>query len=258
MKNFKEKIDYLKSRVIKIVCPDFDSKGTGFFISKKGHIATNFHVVGRITNKSIEYSKDIQITGLDFKNKKASIVHDQSNLEAVLHDWAIIKTDLINSKDFEYIEFDSYENCNEGDDIFFGGFPLTQENLTVHRGYISSKRETFSRFAPTVKQRLIDIDATVVGGNSGGPLIIEKKDKLSAIGIISQQVALLTEAFQQLEDYLRVQMTNPSSGAVFISGVNPNAALFELIKVLKSNISTGIGTAISIEYIKKEFDKLNT
>ena len=39
-------------------------------------------------------------------------------------------------------------------------------------------------------------------------------------------------------------------GGIFIAGVNPNAALLQTIKVLKANISTGIGTAISIQYLK--------
>ena len=48
-------------------------------------------------------------------------------------------------------------------------------------------------------------------------------------------------------------MTNPNAGGVFIGGVNPNAALFETIKTLKTNLSTGIGTAIFVDYMKKEF-----
>jgi S1-C subfamily serine protease len=168
-----------------------------------------------------------------------------------LHDYVILKIDI--AKKLPFFKLGDGSSAEEGERVYFGGFPLTQNNLTSHTGLISSLRE-----APTnlgVKtQQVIDIDATVVGGNSGGPLVIKSAEDYAVIGIISQQVALISEAFGQLERFLSVQMTNPSAGGVFIGGVNPNAALFETIKVIKSNLSTGIGTAIAIDYLKKEFE----
>jgi S1-C subfamily serine protease len=244
----KEVIKYIKPRIVKIICPELDSKGSGFVISKDGYIATNFHVVGEITtNGKVKYANKIIVSNSVIEETEAIIAHDKTKTEPILHDFAIIK---INKDNLEYFELGTGEEVEEGEEVFFGGFPLTQNNLTSHKGFISSIREASTSFGTTL-QKVIDIDGTVVGGNSGGPLIISKSGKYLVVGIISQQVAFLTEAFQQLEQYLKIQMTNPSGGAVFISGVNPNAALFETIKILKANISTGIGTAIFIDYLKK-------
>ncbi|MFA6550717.1 MAG: serine protease [Candidatus Gracilibacteria bacterium] len=253
----KEVINYIKPRIVKIVCSDIDSKGTGFIISSDGYIATNFHVIAKLVkngqNVQPSYSSNIIIYTNDGNNFKAEIVNNKQSPEHILHDYAILK--IVPKKELTFFELGDSSLAEEGETIYFGGFPLTQNALTSHTGLVSCIRE-----APTnlglQTQKVIDIDATVVGGNSGGPLIIKNKEKFTVVGMISQQVAIITEAFSQLENFLSVQMTNPNSGSVFIGGVNPNLALFEMIKVIKSNLSTGIGTAISIDYLKKEFDSI--
>jgi S1-C subfamily serine protease len=253
----KEVISYIKPRIVKITCPDTDSKGTGFLISKEGHIATNFHVIAKLIkngeNIQPAYSSNILISLYQKGDFKAEILSNKQSPDSILHDYAILKIDA--KEELPFFELNKSFIFEEGERIYFGGFPLTQNNLTSHTGLISSIRETQTNFGIKTQQ-VIDIDATVVGGNSGGPLIIKKEDKYLVIGIISQQVALITKSFNQLEQFLSVQMTNPNSGGVFIGGVNPNAALFETIRVIKSNLSTGIGTAISIEYLKKEFNSV--
>lgn len=230
-----------------------DSKGTGFIISEVGHIATNFHVIGQIDqNGRVNYTKKITISNSILDETDATIVHNTKDTASVLHDYSIIKID---KNELEHFELGSGDEVEEGDEVYFGGFPITQNALTSHKGYVSSLREAPTRFGTDI-QKVIDIDGTVVGGNSGGPLIIKKGESFIVVGIISQQVAYLSEAFQHLEQFLKVQMTNPNAGSVFIGGVNPNAALFETIKTLKINLSTGIGTAIFIDYLKQEFEKL--
>lgn len=253
----KKIINYIKPRVVKIICPDIDSKGTGFIISSDGFIATNFHVIAKLikNGQSIQpqYSSNINVFINGIENFTAEILNDKQSPNPILHDYAILKIIPINKLPF--FKLGENSSIEEGERIYFGGFPLTQNRLTSHTGLISCIRE-----APTnlgIKtQKVIDIDATVVGGNSGGPLIIKQSKEYKVIGIISQQVAIITEAFNQLEQLLNVQMTNPNAGGVFIRGINPNAALFETIKVIKLNLSTGIGTAISIDYLRNEFNSL--
>lgn len=249
----KKVIKYMKPRVVKIECPEIDRKGTGFILSENGYLATNFHVIGDVDqNGQVTYVRKILISGEGLDNVEATIVHDISKPEAVFHDYAILK---IERSGLDYFELGGRSSVEEGDVVFFAGFPLTQRNLTSHHGHISSIHKAKTRLGLSL-QEVLDVDGTVVGGNSGGPLLLEKGDSYEVVGIISQQVASLSEAFLQLEQYLKVQMTNPTGGAVFISGVNPNAALFETIKILKANISTGIGTAIAIDYLKQEFDQI--
>lgn len=251
----KEVISYIKPRIVKIVCSDIDSKGTGFLISEDGYIATNFHVVARLVKNGQgvqpAYSSNIKISVNSLGDFNAEILSNKQNVETILHDYAILK--INNDKKFPFFKLGGVSLVEEGEKIYFGGFPLTQNNLTSHTGLVSSIREAQTNLGLQA-QKVIDIDATVVGGNSGGPLIIKSNEDYIVVGIISQQVAFITEAFSQLEEFLSIQMTNPNAGGVFIGGVNPNAALFETIKVIKSNLSTGIGTAIAIDYLKKEFD----
>jgi len=250
-------IKYIKPRIVKIICSDIDRKGTGFLISKDGHIATNFHVVAKLVKngQKIEpvYSSNITISVTNIGDFKAEILNNKEGMEPLLHDYAILK--LKREQDFLFFDLADDSLVEEGDQIYFGGFPLTQNYLTSHTGLVSCIRNAPTNFAIKT-QKVIDIDATVVGGNSGGPLIIKNNKNYKVIGIISQQVALITEAFNELDQFLKLQMTNPNAGGVFIGGVNPNAALFETIKVIKSNLSTGIGTAIAIDYLKKEFDSI--
>lgn len=247
----KEVIKFIKPRIVKVTCPGLDSKGTGFLISKDGHIATNFHVIGQVDqNGRVLYAKQILVSNSVIDEVEATIVHNTKDTASVLHDYSIIKID---KNGLDYFELGEGKDVEEGDEVYFGGFPITQNNLTSHKGHVSSLREAPTRFG-TDLQKVIDIDGTVVGGNSGGPLIFKKDGQYIVVGIISQQVAYLSEAFQHLEQFLKVQMTNPSAGGVFIGGVNPNAALFETIKTLKTNLSTGIGTAIFVDYMKTEFE----
>ncbi len=253
----KEVVNYIKPRIVKIVCSDIDNKGTGFLISKKGHIATNFHVIAKLVkngeNIQPVYSSNIIVSVNGAGDFKAEILTNKNSPDPILHDYAILKINKVD--DFPFFELGDSSSIDEGEQIYFGGFPLTQNNLTSHTGLISCIREAPTNFGIKT-QKVIDIDATVVGGNSGGPLIIKFEENYRVVGIISQQVTSFTNAFNQLEQFLSVQMTNPNAGGVFIAGVNPNAALFETIKVIKSNLSTGIGTAIIIDYLKKEFDLL--
>jgi len=249
----KKVIKFIKPRIVKVTCPEMGLKGTGFIISEEGHIATNFHVIGQVDqNGRVHYAKKITVSNLIIGETDATIVHDIKDTASVLHDYSIIKID---KNGLEHFEIGKGNEVEEGDEVYFGGFPITQNTLTSHKGYVSSLRKAPTRFG-TDFQKVIDIDGTVVGGNSGGPLIIKKGENYIVVGIISQQVAYLSEAFQHLEQFLKVQMTSPNAGSVFIGGMNPNAALFETIKTLKTNLSTGIGTAIFVDYLGQEFEKI--
>jgi hypothetical protein len=59
--------------------------GSGFYVSAKGHILTNYHVISFLVHKPEDYS--IEVIHLDGQTEKAEL----QNLD-VLHDLAIIKT----------------------------------------------------------------------------------------------------------------------------------------------------------------------
>lgn len=132
--------------------------GSGFFISRSGHIATNYHVVDGMTKFQVEYYQE----GKKFTYPAKVIATDPNN------DMAIIR---IEHKDFTTIptipyKFDT-KTKDVGTDVFTLGYPLTflmGEEIKYTRGEISAK----SGFQGDI--RTYQISVPITNGNSGGPL----------------------------------------------------------------------------------------
>lgn len=127
--------------------------GSGFFISRDGWALTNHHVV-----ENDEYFEATII-----KNGKPAIrtgkrVHSTEN-----PDIALVKIDADGGDQLRL----NFDIPKEGDEVFVIGTPLEADFLdgTVTKGVVSAIRET--KDAGT----LIQSDASVHPGNSGGPLL---------------------------------------------------------------------------------------
>lgn len=132
--------------------------GSGFFISRSGHIATNYHVVDGMTKFQVEY----YLNGKKYTYPAKVIATDPSN------DMAIIRVD---HKDFTTLpeipyRFDT-KTKDVGTDVFTLGYPLTflmGEEIKYTKGEISAK----SGFQGDI--RTYQISVPITNGNSGGPL----------------------------------------------------------------------------------------
>ena len=132
--------------------------GSGFFISRTGHIATNYHVVDGMTKFQVEY----YLQGKKYTYPAKVIATDPMN------DMAIIRID---HKDFTTIpeipyKFDT-KTKDVGTDVFTLGYPLTflmGEEIKYTKGEISAK----SGFQGDI--RTYQISVPITNGNSGGPL----------------------------------------------------------------------------------------
>lgn len=140
--------DLLKSGVtVKVK----DGHGSGFFVSKDGHIITNFHVVANS-------EKDLQVILNDGTKLNAEIVRTNDKI-----DLALIK-----------IEGDSYKPLLLADDepevgveVLAIGTPKTIElGQSVSKGIISGLRKVEDK-----SHEYIQTDVAVNPGNSGGALI---------------------------------------------------------------------------------------
>ena len=132
--------------------------GSGFFISRTGHIATNYHVVDGMTKFQVEYYQN----GKKYTYPAKVISTDPSN------DMAIIRID---HKDYTAIPEIPYKFATKtkevGTDVFTLGYPLTfimGEEIKYTRGEISAK----SGFQGDI--RTYQISVPITNGNSGGPL----------------------------------------------------------------------------------------
>ncbi len=252
----KEFVKYANTRIIKIIAKDINKKGTGFIVSEDGLVLTNFHVIygGQDPNGGAIISRiiDVECNGKIYSAEIFDLSQDNIDYK-FNYDFCILKIKSDNK--FDFFELGSYNEAELGDDILFAGYPLTQDYLTYHKGVISCVRKSRTRNG-LGEMNVLDLDATVVKGNSGGPLVKKIEGSFKVIGIISSEVAAITREYNNLANYLQTQLKNPNSGAVFIAGVNPNAALLETINFINNNLSTGIGTAIAIDYSKNKLNIL--
>lgn len=136
--------------------------GTGFIVDSNGIIITNQHVV---SDSSTNY---IVITNEGKEYSVVEIVRDDSN------DIAVLKID---AKDLKAIELGDSENLLVGQTVIAIGTPLGEYAGSVTTGVISglnrSVKTSSGWFGSTSKtyENVIQTDAAVNPGNSGGPLI---------------------------------------------------------------------------------------
>ncbi len=132
--------------------------GSGVAIEEGGYILTNYHVV--------EDGKNITLYYADKTTGTASYLWGDSGL-----DLAIIKS----SKNIPYLSTSSEENVVVGEDVYAIGTPLTlQFKHTITKGIVSATGRTIeveSDNGTSFLQSLIQHDASINAGNSGGALI---------------------------------------------------------------------------------------
>lgn len=131
------------------------SLGSGFFINENGFILTNFHVVSG--------SSRIQVTLSDQSQYYATALDtDRSD------DLALIK---INPKrNPEFLRLGDSDRIQVGQKVLAIGNPFGLEGtLTV--GVVSSIGRSFDSENNEHLQGMIQTDAAINGGNSGGPLL---------------------------------------------------------------------------------------
>jgi serine protease Do len=144
------------------VVEDVSNIGTGFIVDPNGVIITNQHVV---SNASATY---VVITEDGKQHDVTEILRDDSN------DIAILKID---AKDLKALELGDSDALQVGQTVIAIGTPLGEYAGSVTTGVISglSRSVTTSSgwFGSTSKvyENVIQTDAAVNPGNSGGPLI---------------------------------------------------------------------------------------
>lgn len=129
-----------------------NTSGTGFFISNN-QILTCYHVVSGAVNIEVLYKQTNSYQGIIkhiFPDDDLAIIQ----LENPITDAKILPNKIINNR--------------LSGDVFTVGFPLSSTNIKITKGIISGYQES-----------LIQTDAALNHGNSGGPLVmLDESDKL--------------------------------------------------------------------------------
>ena len=132
-----------------------EASGSGFVVSGDGYIVTNDHVVSDASNITVVFSN-----GDEF----------QATLRGSdpLNDVAVIKTNP--PYELKPVEIGDSDSVREGEFVVAIGSPFRLQN-TITLGIVSALNRTLTSEGGFRIEKVIQTDAAVNPGNSGGPLI---------------------------------------------------------------------------------------
>jgi S1-C subfamily serine protease len=141
-----------------------DGHGSGFIIGSDGYIVTNHHVVLDTVPPTVILN--------DGSEHTATVIR-----ESLIHDLALLQIDTTG---LTPLKISNNREVEIASDVYVIGTP-TSEDLpqTVSRGIISGIR------TPRPDARLLQTDASINGGNSGGPIINASGE---VIGVVSTKI----------------------------------------------------------------------
>lgn len=234
----KELIKKIKPAVVKIgLIKDGSTKidlGSGFLVSKEGHVLTCWHVIGDLPAVHILFDRGQGKYDYFLAN---CVCKDKTK------DFAILKIDKKNS---DYLELGNFNDINEGDEILFAGFPLKILKTSFSRGMVSAKGQDILGNELNAYQ----IDGSINNGNSGGPLI--NRD--------GKVVGMITLKYSEFDSLLQSILNLGKMTGVSIGNANGRLDIGEtfhnILKLMKTHVNVGIGHAFSIEYAKEKLKEL--
>ena len=142
----------------------YDSFGSGFIIAEDGYVVSNYHVVQGATK--------VEIALVSGERYKATVVgQDETN------DIALLKVD---AKDLPCVRLGNSSELLVGDQVVAIGNALGELTSTLTVGYVSAKDRIVTTDGSTIN--MIQTDAAINSGNSGGPLFNMKGE---VVGITS-------------------------------------------------------------------------
>lgn len=154
-----------------------EGAGSGVIIRDDGYIATNYHV--------IQGANKVQVTLHNGETYPASIVGGNNDM-----DIAVIK---INAKDLKAAAVGDSSTVSVGDTAVAIGNPLGQLGGTATTGIISALDRTLEIEGRTLS--LMQTDAAINGGNSGGGLFNSKGELIGIVDAKSSGVGIEGLAF---------------------------------------------------------------
>ncbi len=225
------------------------SLGSGVVISPEGYIVTNAHVV--------QQASAIKIT---FPDK--SVYEAREISSDLASDLAIIKIEPKNGLALPYLPLGRSDDIMIGEAVIAIGNPLGLAN-TVSTGVVSALNRTLDFSGGVQYAGLIQTDAPINQGNSGGPLLNIKGELIginTAIRPDAQNIGfaipidILTEKLPALLDFERLnrvlfgatvrQRPANAGGEIYVTEVRENTPAQDKLRVGDRVITVG-GTKIS-------------
>lgn len=146
--------------------------GSGFIVSEDGYIVTNDHVAGSATK--------ISVTLTSGETVEAKLIGSDYN-----SDIAVLK---INKNNLKYVNFGNSDNIIIGEWVVALGNPFglfeINDKPTVTVGVVSAANMKVNADGRRVYKDMIQTDASINSGNSGGPLVNADGDVIGINTII--------------------------------------------------------------------------
>jgi S1-C subfamily serine protease len=161
--------------------PEIIVYGTGFWIKDKKVFVTCAHVVQHILGAPIELAGMLVVGGNGVDYKKATITSID-----FIHDIAVLNIEAdenyILNQSLNGLEI-SNEEIEVGEAVAYAGFPLGNQLLNQKHSPTYAEGVIGQEILGTNGPKWIQISGPVVGGYSGGPIILKESKKV--IGMVS-------------------------------------------------------------------------
>lgn len=141
-----------------IFSQEVDGMGSGFIINEDGYILTNYHV--------IEGAKEVSVTLSDNRAVSAKVVNYDAE-----QDVAMLKITDDSIEVPAVVELGDSNALKQGEEVIAIGTPLSSDlSQTVTNGIVSALNRNVET-ETGVQLNLIQTNAAINSGNSGGPLV---------------------------------------------------------------------------------------
>jgi len=177
--------------------------GSGFLISEDGLILTAAHVV--------QMAEDVAVRWVNGEVSKATIVSSNPNADV-----ALLRAESVPDTIKPLVLADS-DQVRIGDEVFIIGAPMTYaHSLTV--GNVSARRTPDDLFGGIEPVELLQTDAAINEGNSGGPMFNMEGEVIGVVShIFSKSGGSQGLGFVVTSNLARVEMLEKKP---FWSGIN--------------------------------------
>ena len=197
------------------------SMGSGFIMTADGYVTTNYHVVDGATK--------IEVTTHSGDTYPAELIgYDNTN------DVAVLKME---GDGFPFVTVGVSESLIVGDQVVAIGNPLGELTNTLTVGYISAKERDVNTDGITIN--MIQTDAAINSGNSGGPLFNMKGEVVgittakysgeSASGATIEGIGFaipIDDVYDLIDDLITEGYVKSAYLGVLVREMNPDSAAY--------------------------------
>jgi|WetSurMetagenome_2_1015567.scaffolds.fasta_scaffold120040_1 S1-C subfamily serine protease len=134
-----------------------EGSGSGFLWDADGHIVTNFHVIDGAQQIEVSFGGDTSLP--------ATVVGGDP-----INDLAVLKVDSV-PEGVQPVEIGTSTDLHVGQTAIVIGNPFGQFERTMTQGIVSALNRTIQTDNSSVLRGVIQTDAAINHGNSGGPLL---------------------------------------------------------------------------------------